>query len=340
MRKNNKRYIYYLLVSIIIGTLLNFVFPVPSSGELNPIFHYLITISITFLVWEGNLRIDTQMDKNYPWLKSPTKRILIHLPLSLIYSSITIYVMMFIYDKYVCSMPLSIRSALTITSIIMGLLVTIIILSVEVGAQFFVKWKTSLIEMEQYKTETMRAHLQNLKEQVNPHFLFNNLSVLSSLVYKDQDKAADFINQLSKVYRYLLDTRSSELITLNDELTFIKSYTYLLKIRFDKNIDFEFSIAEVSKNLLLPPLVLQLVIENAIKHNEVSGERPLKVAISANEFVVEVKNNLQLRNHVETTTKTGLSNIQQRYKFYTNKQVEIINDERSFIVRMPLLQQV
>lgn len=340
MLKNKKRFIYYAVVGLIIGTLLGFIFPEPKSGELNPFFHYLVTVTITMLVWEGNLKIDMYMDKNFPWLKSPAKRILLHLPVSLIYSSFTIYIMLFFYDTYVCTMPQSIRSILTTTSIIMGLLVTIIILSIEIGTQFFYRWKASLVEMEQYKTETMRAHLQNLKEQVNPHFLFNNLSVLSSLVYKDQDKAADFINQLSKVYRYLLDTRSSELITLDDELNFIKSYTYLLKIRFDRNINFQFIIAETSKQLMLPPLALQLVIENAIKHNEVSSELPLNVIIVSNEDSIEVKNNLQLRSNVEETTKTGLNNIRQRYKFYTNRSVEIIHDEKNFTVKMPLLQKI
>lgn len=340
MLKNKKRFIYYVVVGLIIGTLLGFIFPEPKSEQLNPFFHYLVTVTITMLVWEGNLKIDLFMDKNYPWLISPAKRILLHLPLSLIYSSITIYVMLFFYDTYVCTMPQSIRSILTTTSIIMGLLVTIIILSIEVGTQFFYRWKSSLLEMEQYKTETMRAHLQNLKEQVNPHFLFNNLSVLSSLVYKDQDKAADFINQLSKVYRYLLDTRNSELITLDEELNFIKSYTYLLKIRFDKNINFDFVVSDSSKKLMLPPLALQLVIENAIKHNEVSSELPLKVTLEADEEYIEVTNNLQLRSNVEETTKTGLNNIRQRYKFYTDRIVEIKEDKESFKVKLPLLKQI
>ena len=114
----------------------------------------------------------------------------------------------------------------------------------------------------------------------------------------------------------------------------------LLTIRFDRNINFQFIIAETSKQLMLPPLALQLVIENAIKHNEVSSELPLNVIIVSNEDSIEVKNNLQLRSNVEETTKTGLNNIRQRYKFYTNRSVEIIQDENNFTVKMPLLQKI
>ncbi|MBK6833091.1 MAG: histidine kinase [Bacteroidetes bacterium] len=112
------------------------------------------------------------------------------------------------------------------TSIVIGVLISIILSTSSIGAQFFSKWKNPLVEVEHYKSETLQAQLQNLKNQINPHFLFNNLSVLSSLVYKDQDKAVSFISQLSKVYRYLLDNKETELVTLENELTFIKSYTF------------------------------------------------------------------------------------------------------------------
>jgi LytS/YehU family sensor histidine kinase len=224
------------------------------------------------------------------------------------------------------------------TAVVLGVLISISILSIEISSQFFSHWKKSLVEVEKYKTESLHAQLQNLKNQINPHFLFNNMSVLSSLVYKDQDKAVDFINQLSKVYRYLLDNRNSELVTLDQELVFIRSYTYLLQIRFDTNIHFEFDIEDSKRNLMLPPMALQILIENAIKHNEVSSEQPLTIAIIVTDHFLQVRNNLQLRVNKETSCKTGLQNIKDRYQYFTDTPVEVIQNTNAFIVKIPLLK--
>jgi LytS/YehU family sensor histidine kinase len=246
---------------------------------------------------------------------------------------------MWFFDSFVCKIPNTSKGALMASSVIIGMLITIIILSIEIGSQFFTNWKRSLVEVEKYRTESVQAQLQNLKTQVNPHFLFNNLSVLSSLVYKDQDKAVDFINQLSKVYRYLLDTRNSELITLDEELKFIESYTYLLQIRFDKNLEFRIDIPASRRHLLIPPMSLQMLIENAIKHNEVSSDLPLRISITEYEEMLEVKNNLQPRTNAEASSNTGLKNIKDRYAYYTSNLVEIEKNTHYFVVRIPLLHK-
>jgi len=163
------------------------------------------------------------------------------------------------------------------------------------------------------------------------------MSVLSSLVYKDQDKAVDFINQLSKVYRYLLDNKDRELVTLEDELAFIRSYTYLLQIRFDTNIKFAIEVENNALQKLLPPMAIQILVENAIKHNEISEELPLSIVIKNTGDVLEVSNNLQLRINSEPSSKTGLQNIKDRYSYFTDKPVEIIESTHSFVVKIPLL---
>ena len=325
-----------VLVGACISMLLDFM--MKPAHEHNRFVDFFISIVITIIVWEGNLRIDNLMNRKYPWEKNPGKRILVHLPLSIIFSAFVIHLSMLAFNKYACALPESTKESFMITAIILGVLISIIILSVEISSQFFGNWKRSLLEIEKYKTESLQAQLQNLKNQLNPHFLFNNLSVLSSLVYKDQDKAVDFINQLSKVYRYLLDNRNSELVTLDTELTFIQSYTYLLQIRFDKNIIFEIDIAKEKMNLLLPPLSLQMLIENAIKHNEVSNDLPLTIRIKINDDLLEVSNNLQLRTTNEVSSKTGLQNIMDRYKFFTTQAVVIIETKEVFSVKIPLLR--
>ncbi len=327
---------YMILVGICISFLLDTI--VQNQLEHNRFLDFLISIIITMLVWEGNLVIDRQLDKKFAWQKGPGKRILIHLPVSLVFSSGVIYASILAFNAYVCTFPDEARHRFMLIAVIIGILVSIILLTLEIGSQFFGNWKHSLLEVEKYKTESLQAQLQNLKDQINPHFMFNNLSVLSSLVYKDQDKAVDFINELAKVYRYVLDSRNSELVSLKEELTFTNSYLYLLQIRFDKNLVFKMDIPEEKKHLLLPPMALQMLIENAVKHNEISTEFPLTIHIGINNGKIEVSNNLRLRSSPEVSCKTGLKNIKERYKFFSTEHVEIEETKSIFSVRLPLLK--
>ncbi len=338
MRHKPIRFLYMVITGILITVFLNLTIANPGTHH-HFITDLLMSVFITILVWEGNLRIDEWVDKKHPWLKKPLKRIAIQFPISLSYSALGTYLPMMFFNYFVCVIPSDKQMAFTLVCVMVGLVVSILILGIEISSQFFRNWKLSIIEVEKYKNESAQAQLQNLKEQINPHFLFNNLSVLSSLVYKDQDKAVDFINQLSKVYRYLLDSRNTELISLREEMTFIKSYIYLLEIRFDKNLHINVQIEEKNLDFLLPPMALQMLIENAIKHNEASSEMPLTVSILAHNDLLEVKNNLQARSNHEESSKTGLINIRERYKHYTNRQVEILNDLKFFIVRIPLLHK-
>ncbi len=306
----------------------------------NIFFDFAITISITMVIWEGNLIIDKQFDKILPWQNKPLKRAIIHLITIIIFSAVGIYLSMLTFDRFVCSLPAATKDSFMLIATVLGVLISIIVLSIQIGFQFFHNWKKSLVEVEKYKTESLQAQLQNLKSQINPHFLFNNMSVLSSLVYKDQDKAVEFINQLSKVYRYLLDSKDSELVTVEEEMTFIKSYTYLLKIRFDTNIYFKINVDESSLKKMIPPMSIQVLVENTIKHNEVSSEQPLTVFIQTEDDKLSVMNNLQLRKNHEVSLKTGLKNIKDRYTYFTEKTVDVINDSMTFTVKIPLLQTV
>lgn len=245
-------------------------------------------------------------------------RLLIHPPIALLYSSISLYSLMLLYNAKVCGLD-TVHRELMKASLLIGLLVTVILLSFEIGGQLLQGWKRSILEVEKYKTESINAQLQNLKSQINPHFLFNNLSVLSSLVYDDADKAVDFINQLSKVYRYVLEQKDTELVTLESEMKFIEAYIYLLKIRFGNNIEFHIDIPTPNKAMILPPMSLQILFENAIKHNEVSSEHPLHIYLTAVNCKLEVKNLMQIRIQNEAPSNTGLKNIIERYRFLQMK---------------------
>ena len=179
--------------------------------------------------------------------------------------------------------------------------------------------------------------MENLKNQLNPHFLFINLSVLASLVYKDQDKAVEFINELSKVYRYILENKNAELVSLQAELDFLEHYIYLLKIRFDSSISFDILIDDYCKSLFMPPMSLQMLVENAIQHNEASQSNPLRISIYTGLKLITIKNPVNFRRDKIISSKTGLKNIESRYSFFTSQQVDITNDGKVFQVTLPLI---
>jgi len=334
------RYTYMIIVGVIISILLHAV-RLADSESIGGNYSLAMSILLTYLIWEGNLWFDKQFAKRFSWTSQPITRIIFQVSTNIIYSAGLIYGAMQLYDKYVCIVPAPTQEKFLSISIIIGTLVSLLLLTVEFGKQFFNQWKLSLIEVERYKKESIEAQLEVLKGQINPHFLFNNLSVLSSLVYIDQDKAVEFINQFSKVYRYVIEFNNKELVALHNELEFINSYIYLLKIRFGENIQFSIDIESKYHSSLLPPMAMELLLENTIKHNEVSTEKPLAVQIHTHKNnYLTISNKLQARHDVEPGTKLGLNNIIKRYEHYTNLPVLIEKNDQSFTVQIPLLPKL
>lgn len=192
-------------------------------------------------------------------------------------------------------------------------------------------------QMYALKQDNIAFQFEILKNQVNPHFLFNSLNVLSSLIYINQDDAAKFVRQLSKLYRHLLDNRNVETITIKEELDILDAYIYLLKTRFDQNLFIEIDIPESLLQKEIVPMALQMLLENSVKHNIISKTMPLNVAIGIenNEYVF-VSNNLQTKALVEPSPKLGLENINKRYRYLCDKEIEIIRNTE-FKVKLPLI---
>lgn len=197
--------------------------------------------------------------------------------------------------------------------------------------------------LQVHSDELERQQLLNeialLRTQVNPHFLFNSLSILSSLVRLDVDLSEQFIEQLSRSYRYILEQKEQSLVTLRTELEFIQAYSFLLKIRFENKFDLQFSLPEATLDThKIAPLTLQLLVENAVKHNRMSAKEPLvvSVVIEDNQTLV-VKNRLQLRTTAAMSTGVGLKNITDRYALLTDRPVWAGEEAGEFVVRVPLL---
>lgn len=203
---------------------------------------------------------------------------------------------------------------------------------------YFKEYKMSSLEAEQLKHISTQAELQLIKSQINPHFLFNNLNVLSALIMKDNTEANKFIEEFSKVYRYILSNHDKELVPLQTELDFIKPYIFLLQKRFAEGLQINVTIEEKYRDQYIIPAALQMLIENAIKHNVVSRHRPLMIDVHSNgNNTVVVSNNLQAKQTIERSTGIGLQNILKRYQLVSNKEILIKKDEARFTVTVPLI---
>ena len=200
------------------------------------------------------------------------------------------------------------------------------------------KSRKVMMEMQQLKIENIANQFEALKNQLNPHMLFNSLNTLYSLIRESPEKAQEYLNELSKVMRYTLQKDSdSHSISVKEEMEFVYSYIYLLKMRYEDNLTFKFEIAESEMNKKLPKMSIQLLIENAVKHNEISNRHPLSIEVRTKNDSIEVSNRLQLRRGTVSSTGIGLSNLSNRYKLLYKKDIEIIETDDTFTVVLPLI---
>lgn len=198
-----------------------------------------------------------------------------------------------------------------------------------------------LLENEILKREKLYAQFQALKQQVDPHFLFNSLNTLKSLIKTNNINAEEFVIRLSEIYRYILQKNRNDLVTISEELSILNSYVFMLKSRFEDSININIYIENnIQDNLMLPPFTLQLLLENAIKHNVTSYTKPLNIQIfNRGDFWLIVKNNFQPKKNIEESTGIGLENINMRCKYLCGQGIEIIKTDSEFIVEIPLIKK-
>lgn len=224
--------------------------------------------------------------------------------------------------------------SMSISTLVMIFLVVAIYESI----YFYQQLKQSIQEKEELQRENIKSQLEGLKSKVNPHFLFNSLNTLAYLIPEDADKSVKFVQKLSKVYRYILEMSDERLIPLQKELDFLNSYIFLLKERFEENLQVDIAIPKARMNDKIIPLSLQILFENAIKHNVISSSKPLKIKVLINDMgKLIVENNLQKKRQIKDSTKFGLENIKTRYRFFSNEAVDVIATSSSFIVSLPLI---
>ena len=201
-----------------------------------------------------------------------------------------------------------------------------------------VRQQRIVVENEELRTESLRHQFESLKEQLNPHMLFNSLNTLQSLIRESPARALDYTQELSRVLRYTLQDNDRQSVTLDEEMQFAEAYIYLMKMRYEENLRFEVEIDESTRGMLLPPMSVQLLVENAIKHNEISNRNPLTITIRTEGRTLLVENRIQPKRQAPAGPGIGLDNLAKRYLLLWQKEIGITADRGLFCVRLPLQQ--
>lgn len=334
MRKIKLRYILYLVViiptvAVIISAAYKWSGVVTPSGSLPYLIYH--TLASTAGIWIGVLVIVHYLWQKFPWEHAPIKHLIIEIVLVLLYTNVFSLGLYYINIKLGLLDPVeNIPKEIITTN-----LITLFITTIHEAWEFYRQWKLHFSKSAKLEKDNIEAKYETLKTQINPHFLFNSLNSLTSIVH-DNDKAVDYIQDLSEFLRYLLKSRDVELVLLRNEVEMLEKYFALQKSRFGENLLIDMEIPEKYYHYSLPPLVLQMLVENSIKHNIISKDKPLSIDIRATNQSVTVTNNYQKKD-IDDSTGQGLKNIIERYKFFTNTDVEIKENKKSFSVTVPLL---
>lgn len=281
------------------------------------------------------------LEKKFNWQEHSKNRLIIGALGSVILTMVGLAILRFITLVIILGNPIErfLNDENAASYYTFGLVITLIVSLVFHSIFFYKALTEKKVKEQQIVAKTETAKYESLKSQIDPHFLFNSLNVLTSLIGENPKLAEKFTTKLSKVYRYVLEQKNKDLIELDEELHFAKTYMELLKMRFENAVSFEIPDKASDSDYKILPLSLQLLLENTIKHNVVSEENPLKVTIREENGYLVVSNNFNPKTIMENGTKIGLKNIVDRYQLITLKKVQVEKNSENFIVKLPLLTQ-
>lgn len=306
---------------------------------------YPLALSLTLCVAasaitvEINIAVSRRLDRYLKWERDPLRRagtqFLLIFAIMLLLSVVIPKTYFWFFTP-----PESLRANIPEGSLkngIIGLMSSLIGTGIYLAISFFQHWNNTRMEAERYKIAAAEAQIEALKAQLDPHFLFNSLNTLTELVEINSSKSLDFLKNFGQVYRYVLQTREHESVTLQEEMDFADSYLFLLKTRFGEALQIEKSVATTDLNKHLPPMALQLLLENAVKHNVLTTAKPLHIRLSSDGQQLKVQNNIQLKSSKAYSAGIGLKNISERVFRLTGQAPVIENSHEFFTVKIPLL---
>ncbi|PQB05717.1 sensor histidine kinase [Aureitalea marina] len=287
--------------------------------------------------WLTIRKILIYLRKRYPSLKDNLKRNLyVFLCIVLTVNLVDLLGGLFIEDVFGINYGWGNRYKVVIPVII----VSTMTIAIYEGIYLFIKLKNAIREEEQAKQIAVRAQLDTLRNQAQPHFLFNSLNTLRDIIDQDpKEDAKKFVDTLAEVYRYILESGSTNTIQLADEITFAKAYLHIQQERFESNLKLQWDVREEALRSYVIPMSLQLLLENALKHNVISKAKPLSIHISTDNDALKVCNNYQPRSTQVASTQLGLKNIEKRYALITDRKLSIQQNDHQFCVELPLLER-
>jgi sensor histidine kinase YesM len=334
MNNNLRNKSLFLLIPVV-GLIIAGVYLI-SNGDTNAssVKALIQGVLMTAGIWLGCLEIVTLLWEKFPWEEKPLKHLFIEIP------AITIYTVLFSGGLYLLGKKyLGFReSPNIIMDVFITLIITFLITAVNESIFFYRQWKYNFSKSVRLEKDSLEAKYEALRAQINPHFLFNSLNSLTSMV-EDNKPVVDYIQNLSVLLRYMMKSGENELVLLSEELEILRSYISLHLTRFNGSLKIKVDIPESLNNRTVPPLVLQMLVENCLKHNIISREKPLRVEITADNEAITVQNNVQRKTGV-TSTGQGLNNIIGRYAFFTPAKIEVTENDEIFRVKIPLLQEL
>ena len=328
---------YYMVILIIgVSIAIGYMFSFALGLDVTFMRVFVQSMVSTTLIWGGCIAIVVYSWKKYPWESMPVKHLIIEI------SAIILLLMVFfsVSNSIVClqektSFLAGIKSHSI--EIIITILITFLITTIHEAIFFYQQWKKNFSKSISLEKDNLEARYNALKAQVNPHFLFNSLNSLMNLL-DNNPIAEQYVQDLSEYLRYMLLSNSRESVPLQEELDNLEKFFHLQRLRFNENLHVELSIQPASLQLQIPPLALQMLVDNCIKHNIISSQHPLTIKIHDDGKNITVVNNLQRKQSVESTGQ-GLKNIEGRYRFIAGEAVKIESDENHFSVTIPLINK-
>lgn len=343
------RFLKELIKSIIVGTcifvvlLLVFYFrgDFDNGMDYQALWRtYLINLTYSGAIYMANAFLFIYLLKKFDRSLFGGKRFLISITGAVLVSLLALFLAGFVHNVILEKMELQAFLAKQSFQYYWISMFIATVVALVFYAFFYYKYRQEFkVKEQKIIAGTASAKFDALKNQLDPHFLFNSLNVLTSLIEEDPKQAQKFTTSLSKVYRYVLEQKNKDLISVNEELQFAKTYVELLKMRFEDSIVFEVPDESQDPEARIVPLSLQLLLENAVKHNIVTSDKPLHIKVYEENGTLVVANNLQEKQVVKKSTGVGLQNIKQRYGILTNRTVQIDRSASDFQVRLPMLSK-
>lgn len=326
----------FLLIMPLYTLLLNFL--IFNSFLFSGVPFFFTTYAITFLVvgtlWLVHDKVSVLLKERLPAERDYMRQFLLKICFFILIKSLTLH---FLFTGYQALFQIELPSSHYVLLLLIANIINVFTTILHEGAVGFDKWKEALVETEKLKHAYMQSQLWNLQSQLNPHFLFNNLNTLSSLIEEDESAAEKYLDEMSKVYRYLLRNNEESLVPLADEIRFLQSYFYLLSARHGSALQFDLQLDGVEDNMLIPPLSLQALVESTLAQAELCKTKPLLFEVKLKDSFLQVQNSMQKKAHADTSSDAAkFETLIKKFELVTRQTVTVDENAQMRTILLPL----